>query len=227
MALVERLSRKRVARPDVGDNPNLVYAHRSGAYERWVKPVLDRVAALGATIVTLPMVVGIVLLIWLTMGRPAIFRQRRVGRGGTEFTVYKFRTMGHDRRERQLPFSGDDRRLNHKSPDDPRHTGLGRFLRKWSLDEVPQFWNVLLGQMSLVGPRPELVEIADRYQPWQHRRHVVKPGITGLWQISHRGNVPMHEATHVDLAYVDQLSFAVDVKILLRTVPAMLGRQGH
>ena len=125
----------------------------------------------------------------------------------------------------QQPFAGTDRRVTHKSDDDPRHTALGRLLRKTSLDEIPQFWNVALGQMSLVGPRPELVEVVARYQPWQHRRHEVKPGLTGPWQISQRGDVPMHEATDVDVAYVDDLSFRTDVMILLRTIPALLMRR--
>jgi lipopolysaccharide/colanic/teichoic acid biosynthesis glycosyltransferase len=112
--------------------------------------------------------------------------------------------------------------------DDPRHTELGRFLRKWSLDEIPQFWNLALGHMSLIGPRPELPSIVERYEPWQHRRHEVKPGLTGLWQVSARGDVPMHEATHIDVAYVDDVSLVRDVKIVARTPKAMLGsNKGH
>lgn len=196
-------------------------------YEKFVKPAMDRAVGLIATLITLPIVILIVPSIWATMGRPAIFRQRRVGRSGNTFTVYKFRTMGNTRRVRQRQFPGHDRRVNHKSKDDPRHTRVGRFLRKWSLDEIPQFWNVSLGNMSLVGPRPEIVEIVVRYEPWQHRRHAVKPGITGLWQISQRGDVPMHRATVIDLEYVDRLSFKTDAKIVLRTIPAMLRRRGH
>ena len=162
------------------------------------------------------------------MGRPAVFRQERVGRFGKTFTVYKFRTMMPDRRAVVVPVDGQDRRVNHKSMDDPRHTDLGRFLRKWSLDEIPQFWNLALGHMSLIGPRPELPSIVERYEPWQHRRHEVKPGLTGLWQVSARGDVPMHEATHIDVAYVDDVSLAQDLKIVIRTPKAMLGsNKGH
>ncbi len=102
---------------------------------------------------------------------------------------------------------------------------MGRFLRRWSLDEIPQFWNVLLGHMSLVGPRPELVEIVEtRYEPWQHRRHAVKPGITGLWQVSARSAEElMFERTDIDLHYVDNVTFTHDAKILLQTIPAALG----
>ena len=159
---------------------------------------------------------------------PIFFKQKRVGVDGREFTVYKLRTMLPDRRRNAIAFDGDDRRVNHKSPDDPRHVPLGRFLRKWSLDEIPQFWNVALGHMSLVGPRPELPHIVAKYEDWQHRRHEVKPGVTGLWQVSERGDVPMHEATDVDIEYVDSVSLKADLRIMLLTVPAALGsNKGH
>ena len=200
----------------------------AGPYERYVKPVVDRTAGILLTILTAPIVLIIVPLIWREMGRPAIFRQQRVGRFGKPFTVYKFRTMLPDRRAQVVPFDGEERRVNHKSEHDPRHTDLGRFLRKWSLDEIPQFWNVAKGDMSLVGPRPELPTIVDRYEAWQHRRHDVKPGLTGRWQVSARGDIPMHEATDVDIEYVDSLGFLEDVKILVRTPAAMLGsNKGH
>jgi lipopolysaccharide/colanic/teichoic acid biosynthesis glycosyltransferase len=203
------------------------FEREAGHYETFVKPVMDVVGGLVATVLSAPLVVVIAIAILATMGRPVLYRQQRVGKGGRVFTVFKFRTMDHDRRERQQQYSGDDRRVNHKTHHDPRHTRLGRVLRKWSLDEIPQFWNVLAGDMSLVGPRPELVEIVARYEPWQHRRHLVKPGITGVWQISERGDTPMHEATDIDLEYVESMSFRGDLKILLKTVPALLSRSGH
>jgi len=204
-------------------------AHSITSYERFVKPVVDRVAGVVLTVLTLPIVVVVGVAVAVSMGRPVLFRQRRVGRFGYEFLVVKFRTMGPDRRLAS-PADGRDseRRVNHKSSDDPRHTSVGRFLRKWSLDEIPQFWNVAAGDMSLVGPRPELPSIVDRYEPWQHRRHEVKPGLTGLWQVSARGSGPMHEATDIDVAYVDNVTFANDLKILLQTPAATLGTQkGH
>lgn len=202
--------------------------HEAGVYESVVKPVVDRVAGVVLSVVTFPIVVVVVGAIWATMGRPAIFKQKRVGRFGAEFTVYKFRTMEADRRAALVPIEHEDRRVNHKSQEDPRHTDLGRFLRKWSLDEIPQFWNVALGDMSLVGPRPELPEIVGRYEPWQHRRHEVKPGLTGLWQVSARGDAPMHEATDIDIDYVDNVTFLEDLKIMIRTPIAVLGsRKGH
>jgi lipopolysaccharide/colanic/teichoic acid biosynthesis glycosyltransferase len=161
----------------------------------------------------------------LEMGTPVVFRQRRVGKEGRAFTVYKFRTMAPDRRGNFNGYSGADRRRYHKAETDPRHTHLGRWLRKWSLDELPQLFNVLRGDMSLVGPRPEVVEVVRRYEPWQHRRHEVKPGMTGMWQVIARGDGPMHEHASLDLAYVEQCSFSLDLKILLQTIPTVLGRR--
>jgi len=213
------------------DQPHLAVVpdwREAGPYQKFVKPLLDRVGGLTLSLLTLPILMVVVPLIWMKLGRPAIFKQQRIGLHGREFTVYKLRTMLPDRRRQIVPFEGVDRRVNHKSPDDPRHVPLGRFLRKWSLDEIPQFWNVALGQMSLVGPRPELPHIVDRYEPWQHQRHFVKPGVTGLWQVSERGDVPMHEATAVDIKYVDGVSLRMDLRVLLLTVPAALGsNKGH
>lgn len=199
--------------------------HRPQVYERFVKPAIDRLVGVLFSIVTAPVVAVCALLIRRTMGKPAIFRQDRVGRGGAIFTVYKLRTMNADRRSGHAPIEHDERRRTHKSEADPRHTALGQRLRRWSLDEIPQFWNLALGDMSLVGPRPELVEVVGRYEPWQHRRHEVKPGLTGLWQIRARGEIPMHEATHLDVEYVDTVSLRRDLRILLATPAAMLGRR--
>lgn len=198
----------------------------SSTYARFIKPMFDHVAGAVLAVTTFPIVLAIAAAIMARMGRPAIFTQQRVGRHGRPFTLYKFRTMIPDRRSAQIPFPGPDRRRVHKSPKDPRVTPLGRFLRKWSLDELPQLWNVAMGHMSLVGPRPELVEIVEsKYEPWQHQRHVVKPGVTGLWQISDQREALMYLATDVDLLYVERLSLATDIRILLLTIPAVLGHR--
>ncbi|MEA2000983.1 MAG: sugar transferase [Actinomycetota bacterium] len=194
-----------------------------GKYERFAKPVLDRAAGVLLSIVTLPILAVAVPLIWMTMGFPAVFKQRRIGLHGEEFTVYKLRTMRQDRRLRAVEFAGIDRRINHKSAEDPRHTDLGRFLRKWSIDEIPQLWNVALGHMSLIGPRPELPQLVARYEDWQHQRHETRPGMTGLWQVTARGDIPMHEATDLDVEYVRNMSFLGDLRIIAMTIPAMLG----
>jgi lipopolysaccharide/colanic/teichoic acid biosynthesis glycosyltransferase len=166
----------------------------------------------------------IALVVRARIGRPIIFRQTRVGRGGMTFTLYKFRTMTADRRLGDLSTDNDERRLSHKRADDPRLTAAGRVLRRWSLDELPQLWNVLRGEMSLVGPRPELPSIVRRFEPWQHERHMVKPGLTGYWQVYARGDGRlMHELTELDIAYVHSVGLRTDLKVLLLTVPAMTG----
>jgi lipopolysaccharide/colanic/teichoic acid biosynthesis glycosyltransferase len=228
---IDRSSIDEVVVDDVAGQPHLhvvpAVAPRTG-YQRFVKPLLDRIGGIALSLLTLPLLMVLIPLIWIKLGRPAIFKQQRVGLHGREFTVYKLRTMRPDRRQNAVEWNGPDRRVNHKSQDDPRHVPLGRFLRKWSLDELPQFWNVALGDMSLVGPRPELPALVEKYEPWQHARHAVKPGITGLWQVSERGDVPMHEATGIDIEYVDTVSLRTDLRVLVLTIPAALGsNKGH
>jgi lipopolysaccharide/colanic/teichoic acid biosynthesis glycosyltransferase len=154
--------------------------------------------------------------------------QPRIGRAGRTFGMLKFRTMHPCRRHRYEAVPPEqDRRCRHKSDEDPRHTRLGRLLRQTSLDELPQVWNVLRGDMSLVGPRPELPAIVAGYADWQHRRHEVKPGITGLWQVTERTHSAgeMHLHTGTDLAYLEQLSLRTDLAILIRTpIVLMRGR---
>ncbi len=200
-------------------------AEPRGAYVRVIKPILDRVLGGVLLVAAAPLLALVGLVVRAKIGSPVIFRQARCGRDGEPFDVLKFRTMRADRRAASRPVP-DDRRITHKSDEDPRHTDLGRQLRKWSLDELPQLWNVARGDMSLVGPRPELVEIVERYEPWQRQRHLVRPGLTGLWQISRRGEGLMHLYTDIDLEYVSTVSLRTDVLILLRTIPAALGRSG-
>jgi lipopolysaccharide/colanic/teichoic acid biosynthesis glycosyltransferase len=212
-----------VARSEADD---MIVERPHGIYVRLVKPTFDRLVGFCIFIVLLPLTAIVALAVRASLGSPVFFRQRRVGRDDREFDVYKFRTMGQDRRRDAAPVE-QDRRQTHKSDRDPRHTRVGRFLRKWSLDELPQFWNVVCGDMSLVGPRPELVEIVSRYEPWQHQRHLVKPGLTGLWQVSGRGTGMMHLHTEVDLEYIEQMGPITDLKILLLTIPATLRRSGN
>ncbi len=202
------------------------YALHRGFYLRVIKPSLDRVGALLALIVVAPLIALIALAVVITMGFPVILRQKRVGIFGKVFILYKFRTMAPDRRGSQGEFVGEDRRRTHKSADDPRITPLGRLLRRTRLDELPQFINVLRGDLSLVGPRPEMVSIVALYEPWQHRRHAVKPGITGLWQISDTGDKLLFECTQMELEYLEDLSLSADLSIMLRTLPVMAKRGG-
>ncbi|MEZ5258553.1 MAG: sugar transferase [Ilumatobacteraceae bacterium] len=175
----------------------------SSSYVRWIKPAVDRVGALALLVALAPLLLCSALGVYVALGRPVVFRQRRVGRNGQEFDIYKFRSMRPDRRSenRGAPAHLGERRRTHKSLTDPRLCGFGRFLRRSSLDELPQLWNVVRGEMSLVGPRPELVEIVARYEPWQHHRHCVKPGLTGLWQIGEHRDGEMFQHTAIDLRY--------------------------
>ena len=199
----------------------------AGGYERYVKPILDRSAGVVLTLVALPLLVAVALAVRIKMGKGVIYKQRRVGRNGVPFTMYKFRTMAPDRRGAVRPYDGPDRRICHKRDDDPRHTRFGMLLRRSSLDELPQLWNVIRGDMSLVGPRPELPHIVERYEPWQHERHQVKPGITGVWQLSGRAGGMACEGVELDIAYLESLSFVTDMVILLRTVPVAISRTGR
>jgi lipopolysaccharide/colanic/teichoic acid biosynthesis glycosyltransferase len=195
---------------------------RPSVYTRFVKPAFDRTAAfVGLLVAAVPMAI-ISIVIMVSMGRPVLFRQRRVGLDGEVFEVLKFRTMRPDRRNSSLDVI-NDRRETHKTVHDPRHTAVGRVLRRYSLDELPQLINVLRGEMSIIGPRPELEHVVANYRPGLEQRHLVRPGLTGLWQISARGEGPMHENGEWDLDYVEQVSLRTDVKILIKTPAAMLG----
>lgn len=196
-------------------------------YERWVKPVLDRLLAAALLLLLAPMLITISVVVLVAVGRPVLLRQTRVGRYGKAFAMLKFRTMMPDRRVSFDGYTGPERRVTHKSAFDPRHTRLGRWLRKLSLDELPQLFNVLRGEMSLVGPRPELLHLTVDYLPWQRSRHLVKPGVTGLWQTTDRSKgMLLHECIDLDLEYIDGLSFRRDWAILLRTPLALLRTKG-
>jgi exopolysaccharide biosynthesis polyprenyl glycosylphosphotransferase len=168
----------------------------------------------------------LLLLLWLTIRLdspgPAVFRQTRVGRCGRPFTVFKFRTMEFRPNAEFTLLRDADGRLRHKIKNDPRVTRVGKVLRKTSLDELPQLWNVLRGEMSLVGPRPELLQIVQSYEPWQHDRHLVRPGITGWWQTSGRSDKPMHENTDLDIYYVENISLGLDIRVIIRTIKVVV-----
>ncbi len=179
------------------------------------KQLFDRGAAAAALVATAPLLGALTLAIHQQMGRPALFRQRRPGRGGKPFELYKFRTMT-DARDAQGALL----------PDAARLTPLGRWLRSTSLDELPQLLNVLRGELSLVGPRPLLMQYLARYSPEQARRHEVTPGITGWAQIHGRNAISWAEKFRLDVWYVDHWSPALDLLILLKTVGKVLTRSG-
>jgi exopolysaccharide biosynthesis polyprenyl glycosylphosphotransferase len=191
-------------------------------YAVFLKRAIDIIVASVALLLVSPLLIVVAVAIRMDSSGPALYRQRRVGRQGRVFTIYKFRTMINDPGQDLRMLKAPDGSLHHKVRNDPRITRLGAWLRRTSVDELPQLLNILVGHMSLIGPRPELVEIVRQYEPWQHRRHEVRPGLTGWWQISGRSNRPMHENTELDLYYVDHLSPGLDLKILIRTVVVVI-----
>jgi exopolysaccharide biosynthesis polyprenyl glycosylphosphotransferase len=195
---------------------------------RVVKDVVERMAAALALVVLLPLLTGIALAIRLESPGPALFRQQRVGRHGKAFTMLKFRSMSEDAETDRLSLetANEVDGVLFKIQQDPRVTRVGRWLRRYSLDEVPQLWNVVAGDMSLVGPRPALPEEVARYDLDPHRRLAVKPGLTGLWQVSGRSDLSWDDAVRLDLRYVDNWSLRLDVWILARTFRAVLRHQG-
>jgi exopolysaccharide biosynthesis polyprenyl glycosylphosphotransferase len=184
------------------------------------KRVFDFVFAFFLLIFLAPLMVLIALLIkWSDQG-PVIFRQRRVGENVRLFDMYKFRTMvvGAENLRHTVETRDENGNIIHKNPDDPRVTSIGKFLRRHSLDELPQLFNVLKGDMSLVGPRPELPYMVEQYKPWQFIRFNIPQGLTGWWQVNGRSDKPMHLNTQDDLYYIAHYSFWLDIKILIKTV---------
>jgi lipopolysaccharide/colanic/teichoic acid biosynthesis glycosyltransferase len=181
-----------------------------------MKRVADAAAAVVLLLLLSPILVAIGFLVRISMGSPVLFAQERPGRNGRVFTLYKFRTM--------LP-SESVASCDAVSTDARRLTRLGRALRVSSLDELPELWNVLVGQMSIVGPRPLLVEYLDRYDATQARRHEVRPGITGWAQVNGRNAVSWEERLAMDIWYVDNRSFSLDLRILMLTVTTVLSRK--
>ena len=195
----------------------------------WIaKAVFDRVAAAIALLLVGPLVLLLALAIKATSDGQALYRQDRVGLDGRRFRMWKLRTMYEDADERRAQLAAEiGAPPLFKMVDDPRVTRIGRVLRRWSLDELPQLWNVVKGEMSLVGPRPGMPdEVARHHDELVRRRMLVKPGITGLWQVSGRSNLSWEECVRLDLHYVDNWSLLLDVRILLRTVAAVIRGDG-
>jgi lipopolysaccharide/colanic/teichoic acid biosynthesis glycosyltransferase len=185
------------------------------ASKRVLKRALDVIVSAFILALLSPLMVAIAFMVWLQMGRPILFRQRRPGYKGIPFFALKFRSMTAKRDE-----------YGHLLPDAERITPLGAFLRRSSLDELPQFWNVLRGDMSLVGPRPLLVQYLDRYTPDQARRHSVIPGITGWTQVNGRNDLSWEKKLALDVWYVDHWSLSLDLRILMITVWKVLKGEG-
>ena len=193
------------------------------------KGILDRVGASLGILLLSPLMLLVATLIKLSSKGPVFFKQERCGLNGRRFTLYKFRTM-KEGAEKMLDDvrarSGNESRVVFKLKDDPRVTRVGRFLRRFSLDELPQLFNVLRGEMSLVGPRPPIPSEVEKYERWQRRRLSMKPGLTCIWQVSGRNEVDFEKWMSLDLQYIDDWSLTLDAKILLKTVPAVLLGRG-
>jgi exopolysaccharide biosynthesis polyprenyl glycosylphosphotransferase len=196
--------------------------------QRILKRAFDVLFILMVSPVAIPLCGLIALAIWFDDGAPVIFAQTRAGENGRLFTMYKFRTMVKNAEQlRHLVEKTDENgNILHKHRDDPRITRVGRFLRKLSLDELPQLYNIFRGHMSWVGPRPELPYLVEKYEPWQRKRFAVPQGLTGWWQIHGRSDKPMHLHTEDDLYYVQNYSIWLDIEILIKTVWIVLRGKG-
>lgn len=205
-----------------------------------LKRMIDICSSLAVLLLGFPFLLAIALLIKLTSRGPVFFRQRRIGEEGNPFSLFKFRTMRADaddciHREfaqnfirgkmSQTTLDGKSDNL-YKITNDPRVTAVGGFLRRTSLDELPQFINILRGEMTIVGPRPPLEYEYEHYDEWHKLRLKVRPGLTGLWQVSGRSTVPFHEMVKLDLYYIENWSLMMDLKIMARTIPVMLAGTG-
>ncbi|MDX6240834.1 MAG: hypothetical protein QOG10_5654, partial [Kribbellaceae bacterium] len=213
---VAGLSLLHLERPSVSGGPHLL------------KNIFDRVVGFALLLLAAPVLLVVALLVRLTSSGPALFRQTRVGRAGVEFSMLKFRSMCVDaeNRKEELHALSEGNAVLFKLRDDPRVTRVGRYLRRFSLDELPQLVNVLRGEMSLVGPRPPLPAEVATYAIDDARRMLVKPGLTGLWQVSGRSDLTWEQSVRLDLRYVDNWSIALDLLILWKTARAVFGRDG-
>jgi exopolysaccharide biosynthesis polyprenyl glycosylphosphotransferase len=195
---------------------------------RAVKTVLDYALAAVGLLLLAPVMLGVAVAVKVGSPGPALFRQERVGRHGKTFVMHKFRSMYVDAEQRlaQLSHLDEGGGPLFKVRDDPRVTPVGRFIRRYSLDELPQLFDVLRGRMSVVGPRPPLPGEVARYEDDVRRRLLVKPGLTGLWQVSGRSDLSWQESVRLDLSYVENWVLGLDLSIILRTVSAVLARRG-
>jgi lipopolysaccharide/colanic/teichoic acid biosynthesis glycosyltransferase len=194
------------------------------------KDVVDVAGAIVGLVLLSPILAAAAIAILVADGRPILFTQLRAGLNGRPFKIVKFRSMSRDADAHRDSLRGRNEisgSASFKLADDPRVTRLGRVLRKTSIDELPQLWNVLRGEMSLVGPRPHPFDDVAGYAPWHRRRLSVKPGITGLWQVKGRLDPTFDNWVQLDLEYIDQWSLWLDFRLLLQTVPALLRAEGR
>lgn len=212
-------------RPFLTDRASLIAA---SPLKLAIKRIIDVVGAVVAMLLLSPVFVGAAAAVKLTSRGPVFFGQRRAGKDGLEFTFYKFRSMRVDAevdRDRLLEMNEIDGPV-FKIREDPRITKVGRFLRRSSIDELPQLWNVITGEMTLVGPRPLPTEEAAMCTNWESQRTKVKPGITGIWQVSGRSDLDFETWVRMDLEYIEHWSLGMDLVLLVKTIPAVLSSRG-
>jgi exopolysaccharide biosynthesis polyprenyl glycosylphosphotransferase len=228
-ALLDVAGPRTTIRPTAGltllhvDHPQL------SGFRLVLKGLFDRCAAAAALVMLAPVMAALAAAVWLNDRGPALFTQMRVGKDGHSFRMYKFRTMvvdAENRRAELLASNDSEGNVLFKLRRDPRVTALGAHLRRLSVDELPQLFNVFLGDMSLVGPRPALPAEAEKYAEHVRRRLVVKPGLTGLWQVNGRSDLSWEESVRLDLRYVENWSFALDLQILWKTISVMVRGSG-
>lgn len=198
---------------------------RGFSFYEVIKRVIDVVCSFVGVLVLSPLFVVIAIIIKFTSKGPVFFSQKRVGRDGKEFKMYKFRSMVVNAEELKEKLAAQNEMSGpmFKMKDDPRVTKVGKFIRKTSIDELPQLLNVLKGDMSLVGPRPSLPKEVAQFEDWMYRRLEVKPGLTCYWQVSGRNNIDFEDWMKLDIRYVDERSTLIDIKLIFKTVGVLFG----
>lgn len=224
---INRASRVGSETDSNGSSPPLVGVNATPAYDV-AKRVFDLVVGTAILILLIPIIPAIAIMIKLDSHGPVFFKQDRVGQHGRVFRFYKFRSMHREAemQKQEIETLNEQEGPVFKIRSDPRITSVGRFLRRSSLDEIPQIFNVLRGDMSIVGPRPHMPSEVAHYQPWHRQRLEVKPGITCLWQISGRSHISFDDWMSLDIEYIKQRGFFSDLAIVAKTVPAVMARRG-
>jgi len=213
---------KKYALKGTGQQGELV---KESLFYLFCKRMMDMVAAILALILLSPMLIVVAILIKIESDGPIIFKQERVGLRGKYFNIYKFRSMviNAEKLKKKLESQNEMSGPMFKIKNDPRVTRVGRFIRKTSIDEFPQFLNVLKGEMSLVGPRPSLPNEVEKFEPWMLKRLTIKPGLTCYWQVSGRNNIGFQEWMKMDICYVNKRNLWIDIKLIFKTLRVLFG----
>ena len=198
---------------------------RGFSFYEAIKRLIDIICSFVGILVLSPLFIIIAIIIKFTSKGPVFFSQKRVGRNGKEFDMYKFRSMVVNAEELKEKLAAQNEMSGpmFKMKDDPRVTKVGKFIRKTSLDELPQLWNVLKGDMSLVGPRPSLPKEVAQFEDWMYKRLEVKPGLTCYWQVSGRNNIDFEDWMKLDVKYVEERNLWIDIKLIFKTVGVLFG----